>query len=318
MSMPKPPTAHRFDLAGGRRYLPIVGLLVALFALAASPLTSAAEAKKKRKNQRIAALTPFTVQTLAKLRVKPVVIGETVTDDVRIPRRFRGIPRVPLSHAANGPNPEQLVQRRVDVVFSERTWRAGHGALENFGMKVREFDPTSLSQYGRKIKQIGRFVGERRRAKRLARSMRKRVRRATRRISDRPNTLVLLGVGESAYAFLENSWGGDLFDRAGANLLTDRLTSDSGGNLLVSGGFAQLSDEEIIIRNPDVIVAVPHGRSEDLDEIEASLHEDEILNGTNAGQNDRIYVTANNSLLQPDLRVPRVIKMIRGRYLDNR
>ncbi len=312
------PTAVRSVAGPERRRRWAVALLcAALFLVALAPAAGSAEAAKK-KNLRIAALTPFSVQTLAKLGVKPVVIGETVTGDAGIPKKFRNIPQIPLSHASNGPNPEQLVQRNVKTVLSERTWNGGHKALEGFGMKVHEFDPTALAQYGAKIKRIGKFVGKQKKAKKLAKSMKKKIRKSTRGITSRPKTLVLLGVGAARYAFLPSSWGGNLFSQAGATLATDGLTADGGTNLMISGGFAQLSLEEIAVQQPDVIVAIPHGNADDLDEIEDSLREDTWLKDTNAGRNDRIYVTGNNSLLQPDLRVPAVLKMIRGDYLRNR
>ena len=65
--------------------------------------------------------------------------------------------------------------------------------------------------------------------------------------------LVILGVGRTPYAMLANSWGGDIVAKAGGQLLTNGLTSAS--------GIARISDEIVVQRNPDIIIAVPHGNS---------------------------------------------------------
>lgn len=287
--------------------LALAGAVLALAAIGLAP----AVAKK-----RIVALTPFAANTLAKLGAKPVAVGET-PGNVRLDRRLRGVRRLPLSHASNGPNLEQLAELRPDLVLSERTWRAGHGAVRDLGMRVVERDPARVGGVRRKIKAIGRTVGRRKRARRLARRTGRRLRRATRGIESRPRVLMVLGVGQTPYAFLPNSWGGNLVERAGGTLLTDDLVAD-GEDLLVSGGFAQLSNEEILVRNPDVIIAVPHGRGDDLPAIADSLRENPYFAQTNAGQNGRLHVTTRNTLLQAGTDVAATIKLVRKRYLRNR
>ena len=84
---------------------------------------------------------------------------------------------------------------------------------------------------------------------------------------------MILGVGQTPYAFLPNSWGGD--PSVGPAAAADRGPRGRRQDLLVSGGYAQLSDEEILVRNPDVIIAVPHGRAEDIDEIAEQLRDDQ-------------------------------------------
>jgi iron complex transport system substrate-binding protein len=282
--------------------------LVALFALV-GPAAAA-------KDQRIVALTPFAANVLADLGVKPVGIGEGLGGEKHLDRSLRRVPRLPLSHASNGPNLEQLVELDPDLMLSERTWAAGHEAVEDLGIEVRELDPYRIAAAGKSIRAIGRLVDRKQQAKRLAERTAKQIRKSRRGISSRPRVLMILGVGETPYAFLPNSWGGDLATRAGANLITDGLESE-GSELLVSGGYAQLSDEEILIRNPDVIIAVPHGRAEDVDEIAARLREDETFASTNAGANDRIYVTLDNALLQAGTKVARTIRKVRREFLLN-
>ncbi len=55
-------------------------------------------------------------------------------------------------------------------------------------------------------------------------------------IEQRPRVLLILGVGRTPFAFLPNSWGGDVVTQAGGRLLT-------GGRRVELGGFARISDE---------------------------------------------------------------------------
>lgn len=276
----------------------------------------AAPAQAEKPPKRIVALTPFSANTLAELGVKPVAVGVGVGGSHRLDPSLRNVPKLALSHASNGPNLEQLVARRPDLVFSERTWRAGHEAIRELGIAVRESDPYRAAAIAKKVRAIGKVIGRENAAARLAKRKTKELAAARRGISERPRVLMILGVGQTPYAFLPNSWGGDLVARAGGSLLTDGLSAE-GSDLLVSGGFAQLSDEEILLRNPDVIIAVPHGRADDMEAIAEELREDETFAATNAGANGRIYVSQDNRLLQASLDAAKTIKKVRRDFLLN-
>jgi iron complex transport system substrate-binding protein len=290
-------------------------LLLAAVAIAALALAPAAGAAKK--DPRVVALTPFSANVLVELGVKPVAIGEALGGEQHLSKKLKNVDRLPLSHASNGPNLEQLAAKDPDIMFSERTWNAGHGAVEDLGIDVVEADPFRVSYVRRAVEEIGAAVGEKKKAKKIGARITKQYIEASKGIKERPDVLMILGVGQTPYAFLPNSWGGDLVSRAGGDLITDGLESDGSNELLVSGGYAQLSDEEITIRDPEVIIAVPHGRDEDMDAIAESLREDETLEDTRAGQNDRIYVTTDNSLLQASTGLAKTIKRVRSEYLLN-
>jgi iron complex transport system substrate-binding protein len=289
-------------------------LLLAALALAALAPAPAVGAAKKGK--RVVALTPFSANVLVDLGVKPVAIGEALGTDQHLDKKLKRVPRLPLSHASNGPNLEQLAAKDPDLVFSERTWRAGHSAIENLGIDVVEADPYRVSYIRRGIEEIGAAIGKKKKARRIASRIAEDVVDAGKGIDERPRVLMILGVGQTPYAFLANSWGGDLITRAGGSLITEGLEAE-GSDLLVSGGYAQISNEEILASDPEVIIAVPHGRSEDIDAIAQSLRENEYFAQTNAGVNDRIYVTTDNSLLQASTGIAKTIKRVRSRYLRN-
>src|ERR1044071_2924201 len=80
--------------------------------------------------KRIVALTPFAANTLVKLGVEPVGIGQTVGGNERFAPQLKGVTVLPLAHP-NGPNLEQLVSLRPDLVLSTKTWAKGNEAMQN-------------------------------------------------------------------------------------------------------------------------------------------------------------------------------------------
>jgi iron complex transport system substrate-binding protein len=282
--------------------------LAALVALVAA-LASAATAGAATAPRRIVALTPFTANTLATLNVKPVAIGQTVGGNDRFKRALKGVKKLPLSHPL-GPNLEQLAVLNPQLVLSAPIWRKGSQGMEELGMRVVESDPQRVSEVPQQIEFIGKLVGRSAQAKKVAALQRKNIAVATRKARRHPRVLLVLGIGQSALAFLPNSWGGDLVTQAGGRLITAGLSG--------AGGFARISNEAIIQQNPDVIIAVPHGNPQDIDAVARSLRIRPEWSRTKAARNGRVYVLTDNSMLQSYLSVASTIRTLQTKYLRNR
>lgn len=278
-------------------------LLIALLALALVP--AAAQAKTYK---RVAALTPFTANTLAELGVKPVAIGQTLGGHDRIDARLRGVPTLALSHP-NGPNLEQLAVRNPQLVLSAPIWKKGEAGMKRLGMKVAYTDPRSAHDLINGTKMIGALVGRSAAAARLAARQTAQIHAASKGIKKRPTVLLIMGVGRTSYAMLANSWGGDIVKRAGGRLLT--------GGLTASGGYARISDEAVVQRNPDVIIAVPHGAPSSLPALAKYLSNKAGWKKTKAARNKRVYVATGNSLLQAYTDPGRIIADVRSKFLRN-
>lgn len=287
--------------------MPAVPRLAGATALALAVLLAVA-APAHAAPKRVVALTPFSANTVAELGVRPVAIGHTLGGNERFSRRLRGVPKLALSHP-NGPNLEQLAKLRPKLVFSSPTWRKGAQTMRRLKMRVEEVDPPRLADLPAATRYIGHLIGRVKPARRLARRLERDIKAATRRIRKRPEVLMVLGVGRTPFAFLPNSWGGDVIRRAGGRLVT--------GGARAGGGFARVSDEKILEADPDVIIAVPHGNPGDLDRIEEELKDNQYWKFTKAGQSGAIHVSTDNSLLQAGTDVGRVIRTVRQRYLKN-
>lgn len=281
-----------------------VALACAAGAATAIPAVPAAQAAPTR----IAALTPFTANTLAHLGIRPVGIGETLGGGDRFAPALNGVKRLPLSHP-DGPNLEQLAALNPQLVLSTPTWLRGEQEMRKLGMKVVESEPTSVADVATETRRIGTLVGRRAAANRLATGIARDIAAARRGIRRHPTVLLILGVGRTPYAALENSWGGDVIRQAGGRLLTRGLHA--------GGGYARISNETVVDRNPDVIIAIPHGSPSDIPRLAAYLKANPAWKTTSAARHHRIYVSTGNSLLQAWTDVGRTIRDVRRLFLKN-
>ncbi len=270
--------------------------------------TLAAAAPPAHGAPRVAALTPFAASTITRLGVRPVVIGQTLGGSDRYLASLRGVPVLTLTHPL-GPNLEQLATHNPRIVLSSKTWQRGTTAMRRMSMRVYESDPSSVAAIGRETRAIGAVLGRTRAADALARRIEADVAAAKRGITRRPRVLVILGVGRTPRAMLAKSWGGDGVAQAGGRLLTEGLRSPS--------GTARISDELVVKRNPDIIIAVPHGSPGAIDRLAAYYRSNPNWRNTNAVRNRRVYVATGNSLLQPYPGVASTIRDVRRKFLKN-
>jgi iron complex transport system substrate-binding protein len=283
------------------RLPPLLAIVACLLGLGAA----SAQAKVPK---RIVALTPFAANTLAKLGVTPVGIGQTVGGNERFDRRLKGVTVLPLSHP-DGPNLEQLVSLRPELVLSTKTWAKGNQAIANLGIKVTTREPVRVNGVFGKTLAIGAMVGKLPQAKKLVAQEKAAIGRARKGITKRPKVMVILGVGQSPFTFLPNSWGGDIVRKAGAEILSGGLTAGS--------GFERISDEVVVAEDPEVIIVVPHGNVEDIGSITRYFENDPAWGSTTAAKQGHIYISTNNSLLQAGTDVGATIEEIRKDYLHN-
>jgi iron complex transport system substrate-binding protein len=289
------PSRHRFAAL-----IPVIAAVVALFAVAPA---HGAQAPK-----RVVALTPFAANTMANLGVQPVAVGQTLGGDRRLAPVLNRTRKLKLSHP-NGPNLEQLVKLRPKLVFTSSQWRKGSQAMRDLGMRVIEAEPTSIGQVYKQTLRIASIMRRPAEGRRLVRQMRNAARKSTAGITSRPKVMLILGVGRTPFTFLPNSWGGQIMRSAGGQLVTGGATG--------SGGFARISDEVVVAENPDVIVAVPHANTEDIPAMIDYIKTNPAWELTDAAQNDRVYVSTDNSLLQAGADIGTTIRKVRRQYLRN-
>lgn len=289
--------------------LTVLAFAVALIAILALPFLTADRAQAASK-KRIVALTAFSANTLANVGARPVAIGQMAIGKKGMSRRLKRVKQLPLSHP-NGPNMEQIAKIDPDIVLTAQAWRKGSKTMRDLAITVREMDAKTANQVPSKIRSIGRAYGNKRLTDKLVKKVKREIKYAKTRkpIKKRPTVLMVLGVGRTPYVFVSNGWGGSIVKAAGGRLL--------GGELRDSGGFVKVSDEYVIQKDPDVIIAVPHGNASDIPSISDHLKSNPAWSTTKAVRTGRVYVTLDDAFLQPNIDVGHSIKRVRTQFLKN-
>jgi iron complex transport system substrate-binding protein len=297
---PRTGRAHR---AGALATAAVIGaILVPTAADAAAP-------------KRVVALSPFVANTLADLSVKPIAVGSPIGSSYRLSPRLNGVKRLVLTHP-NGPNLENLISLKPDLVLSSPNWRQGTNQIRKSGIAVDDaIDPQRLNTVSAATRKLSERFGKQALGKRLVAKINRDIKAARKGIKSQPTVLLVLGVGSSTSAFLPNSWGGDIVKNAGGKLLTDGMkgTSISG----TPGSFAPLSDEQVVAKNPDVIIAVPHGTPSSIEQTKQNMKNRAGWKNTSAARNNRIYISDPDTLLQASTTPGASISKVRREYLKN-
>ncbi|MGH2959772.1 MAG: ABC transporter substrate-binding protein, partial [Solirubrobacterales bacterium] len=229
--------------------------------------------------------------------------------------KLKGVKQLALSHP-NGPNMEEIAAIDPDVVLTSNAWQKGTKTMRDLAITVREMDATSADQVPSKLRALGYAYGTKKATDKLYKQTVKEINLAKKGtknkphpIERKPTVLMVLGVGRTPYLFLSNSWGGSIVKAAGGILL--------GSEQKDSGGFIKVSDEYIVDKNPDVILAVPHGNASDIPSLSKFLKNNPAWSTTKAVQNGNVYVTIDDALLQPNIDVGDTIKRVRVDFLKN-
>lgn len=268
-----------------------------------------------RTYKRVVTLTPFESNVVARLGVRPIAVGSDVGNGIRLHSGLNRVPRLTLSHP-DGPNLEQLLRLKPDLLLSSPNWRVGNAKLRRRGLAVSDaWEPLRVQNVSPAVRRIAKLVGRSSRANAITRQIDAGIRSARANIRSRPKVLLVLGVGRSTIAFLPNSWGGDMITYAGGRLVTSGLkpSYDAG----IPGSFAPLSDERVLTMNPDVIIVVPHGRKSSLANTANFFRNKPGWKRTKAARNKRIHIADADSLLQASDNPGAVIRYVRRTYLRN-
>lgn len=295
---------------------------VLLFAVVATlALASAATAQAP---ERVVALTPFTANVLAGLGVVPTAIGEAPSGE--LDARLDAVPRLKLSHP-NGPNLEQLLALRPDLVFSSPVWRPGTARIQRLGIEVYDgYDPQRLSTVALNVRYIAEKVGRPEEGAALAARLNRQIRAASKVKSKAawkcdaarrgPRVLLVMGLARYTMAILGKSWGGDVICAAGGRLATAGIEpiARTGEGTVVGN----LSNEKVVQLNPDIIVVVPHGNATEVGKIAEYYRDFRPWRTTRAAKTGRIYVPTDDSLLQASSDPAAVVREVRREIIERR
>jgi len=253
---------------------------------------------------RVVALDPFAAETLVALGVTPAAVPRLSP----APPALAGVPTIAVSHSA-GPDIERLAALDPDLVISSPTFAAFNPQIEQLGIDVRSFEVRSLAELSAATVRLGAAVGRETQARRLAERYRRQAARAARGLPDRgPEVLLLFGTVEGTLAFLPDTYAADLVRTLGGRVISEGLRESSR-----FAGFATLTMEEVVRRDPGVIVAVTHGADGQSRSVAARLAANPAWRDLRAVRDGRVQVAdAELFLTSPGPRVGEALRELRA------
>ena len=201
----------------------------------------------------MAALLPFAADQLLALGVTPVLVPALPGGQ---PEAWQGIEAGALDHSV-GPNIEQLIAADADVVILSSVYAQFVPQIETTtGARVVTMDADTLEEVSAHTRTIGQLVDKQDQAEQWVLGFEQMLAQAEPIDSagEPVSVLAVFGTPQSFYAFLPDSYLGDLVEAVGGRLVTSDLPAHR-----FYRGLAPLSMEAVVEKDPDVILVVFHG-----------------------------------------------------------
>lgn len=231
----------------------------------------------EKEPQRIVSLAPSTTELIYALGAGNKVVG--VTDFDNYPPEVKDIPKV---GGFKGPNVEAITAQKPDIIFaSTLSGKEQMESLEKMGIPVVMLEAKSIDQIYQSIKIIGQITGTEKKGEEIIKQMQDKIKEINDKVKDLPKVSVFYLVS------LDGNW------TAGKGTFIDELINLAGGKNVAEdvNGWVQYSVEELVKKNPDVIITSPHaGDVKDIKNMAG--HKD-----TNAVKNDKIFVISNDDII---------------------
>jgi iron complex transport system substrate-binding protein len=231
----------------------------------------------EKEPQRIVSLAPSTTELIYALGAGNKVVG--VTDFDNYPPEVKDVPKV---GGFKGPNVEAITAQKPDIIFaSTLSGKEQMESLEKMGIPVVMLEAKNIDQIYQSIKIIGQITGTEKKGEELIKQMQDKIKEINDKVKDLPKVSVFYLVS------LDGNW------TAGKGTFIDELINLAGGKNVAEdvNGWAQYSVEELVKKNPDVIITSPHaGDVKDIKNMAG-------YKDTNAVKNDKIFVISNDDII---------------------
>ena len=241
--------------------------------------------------EKIVSAAPAATRYLIQLGLQDKVVGVTDWDPLEGPERIGNM--VPL-------NVEKIVSLSPDLVLTFGGFQAGEvKKLEKFGIKVLALNPTTLKDILKDLVLLGTVMGVEDLAKSKAEKLENLMLSIAKDsykipLEKRPKVLYLMGTPESGmkefWTAVSGSYMNELINLAGGrNIAAD---------VIGPNGWAPISLEFIVERNPDVIIVANFTPGGEKNVIQKVM-DFEPFAGLNAVKNKRVHTVDGNVASQP-------------------
>ena len=197
-----------------------------------------------RPARRIASLSPSNTETLF-----AVGCGDSVVLRDKVSNHPPEATRLPSTNPFNL-SPEHVAGFSPDLVLLSHADASRVEALRRLGIPVAVFYPRTLEQVAASVEMMGKLCGAADRAGKLANTLRRQVAAVRKAVAGRPRPTVYI---ETDGTDPVKPW------TAGTDSFVSRMVEAAGGDNVLEGlkkPFVQINAEEILSRDPDVILVM--------------------------------------------------------------
>lgn len=252
--------------------------------------------------KRIISTAPSITEILFALGLGDRVVG--VTQYCRYPKEVSRVPRI---GSWTTTNMEVVIAARPDLIVVQRTAVHDSTKFGALGLKTLEVRMERIAEILDAIRLIGDAAGVSSRAAALTASIRRGLDAVKASVASRPPVPVLFVVGRNP-GTLEG-----IIAAAGNSYLSEVIELAGGRNIFADSrlGFSRVVQEEILARNPEVIIDM--GEHADAEGITPEQQRAEIALWSRYGslravRNGRVHIVASEVFVVPG---PRVVELAR-------
>ena len=247
----------------------------------------------EKQPERIVSLAPSHTEILFSLGLGDKIVG--VTSYCDYPEEAKTKEKV---GSFDGINIEKVIELNPDLVVQ---YGEGDeeivGKIKEAGIPVVNYEPESVEDVIKTIKEIGNVTGAVEEAEKVTKAMEEKENEITEKIKDAKKVKVFYEI-----------WH-DPLTAAGPGSFMDQLINLAGGENIAKdaqGEYPQFDVEQLIERNPDVYLTAQDLKEKTVDSIKARPGYANI----NAVKNDRIYLLDPNIVLRPGPRIVDALEIV--------
>lgn len=233
----------------------------------------------EKEPQRIVSLAPSITELIYALGAGDRVVGVTSFDNY--PPEVQDVPKV---GDFNGPNVEAIIAQKPDIIFASSL--SGKDKMESLqqstGIPVAVLEAKNIQQIYESIELIGKLTGTQDKGQQVIQEMQNKIDEISSKTKNLPKVKVFYLLD------INGNW------TAGKGSFIDELITLAGGENIAAdagGEWVQYSLEELVKKNPDVIIMSAYaGKIDDVKNAQG-------YKDTNAVKNGKVYMISNDDIV---------------------
>lgn len=233
--------------------------------------------QEEESKERIVATTVALTEIMDQLNIDLVGVPTSYKD---LPDRYEDLTDTgnPMS-----PDMEVILSLKPTEVYSVTTLLGDlEGAFDQYDVPVNFVDLTSVEAMFAEIEQIGETYEREEEAEQLVQTFDEKLAQIEEKTAglEEPSVLILMGIPGSYIVGTENSYIGDLVERAGGKNVIEGRDEE----------YIAANTEHLQQLDPDIILRAAHGAPEEVVKMfDQEFKENDIWTHFSAVQNDRVY-----------------------------